>query len=94
MFENLKANWLTTVIGAGLAGLTLLKTQLELGKIDWPSIVQALLLAGLGLAAKQFNVTGGTKLNGDTSATPLAAKGISASTEAKTVVDNRFPPVK
>ena len=52
-------NWKTTAIGIGgaiaMGGGQLLMS----GNLDWKAYVQMAFMAALGIAAKDFNVTGG-----------------------------------
>lgn len=56
-------SWVTTLIGALLAGLMAVGTYLETG-FDvhnpkmWAGLVMAFLVAALGRASKDFNATG------------------------------------
>ena len=52
----LKKNFLTTIIGLVAAA-----AQLHQGGLGWGNALIAAALAALGLAAKDFNVTGGSK---------------------------------
>ena len=60
-------NWKTSLLGV-LAGLPMLLhgAGVSVGHIgdgDWLTFVQGLLVAGVGLAAKDHDVTGGTRQN-------------------------------
>jgi hypothetical protein len=57
-------NWLTSIFGL-LAGIPLLLHQSgvtvgHLGSGDWLTLISAIGAAGLGLSAKDHNVTGGS----------------------------------
>lgn len=53
-------NWKTTLIGAGFAVANLIIAQLQQG-IDAKAIALSAFALVIGLLAKDFNVTGGTK---------------------------------
>ncbi len=62
------SNWKTTVSGFALAILYGITNQ-----PDWKHVLTAILFAIAGLAAKDFNVTGGTSLNAN--ASPITPVG-------------------
>ena len=53
------ANWKTSLIGVVMGAI-----QLHQGGLSWQNAAFAALMAALGLAAKDSNVTGGTKIQG------------------------------
>lgn len=56
MFAALLKNWQTSLIGLVMAAF-----QMHQGGMSWGNAVLAALMALFGLAAKDSNVTGGTK---------------------------------
>ena len=56
MLGTFLISWKTSLIGVVMAAL-----QLHQGGMGWKSAIMAALMAALGLAAKDSNVTGGTK---------------------------------
>lgn len=60
-------NWKTTIVGVATGIMIAITNQ-----PDWKHLTVAVLVALLGLASKDFNVTGGTTLNTDASpSTPV-----------------------
>jgi hypothetical protein len=57
MFAGFLRNWQTSLIGCVMAAV-----QLHQGGMSWQNAAIAALMAALGLAAKDSNVTGGTKV--------------------------------
>jgi hypothetical protein len=55
MLGSFLVNWKTSLIGIVMAAV-----QLHQGGMNWKSALMAALMAGLGIAAKDSNVTGGT----------------------------------
>jgi hypothetical protein len=58
MLGTFLVSWKTSLIGVVMAAL-----QLHQGGMNWKSAAMAALMAGLGLAAKDGNVTGGSTPN-------------------------------
>ena len=60
------ANWKTSVAGFVIGAVYYLKTsgaQIPQNKADFWNLLIGIAFAGLGLVAKDFDVTGGTKPN-------------------------------
>ena len=55
MLTTFLANWKTSLIGVVMAAI-----QLHQGGMSWQNAALAALMAALGFAAKDLNVTGGT----------------------------------
>ena len=55
-------NWKTTLIGVGAAVATVAGQLLTAGTMDSKTWISAIFMACIGVFAKDFNVTGGTKV--------------------------------
>lgn len=60
MIQSIIKNWLTSVFG-GVAGVPLIVAGFAANPDDWNMIIAGIGAFIVGLAAKQANVTGGTK---------------------------------